>query len=239
MSKPNLKQMTPEQFREYKKNAKRDERARASAEREARRIPEASEFRMPLVRQKLLDHCESETLTTIKSELPENKFTTQDEFVIAAVSNILCGFENQFIQKVVNPHGMLVGGHFPDAVASTTIEHVHRFPKLLDSPTFKNLYDKFLRAVINCDGKYQHAYSTPEFIAEVKDELAGTYTLPIVKLEPEKAPVRPTPGVIKKNDSAAEQQTLQRIRDRHLDPTALRFLVDGQCQKQEKHNGKI
>jgi hypothetical protein len=57
---------------------------------------------------------------------------------------------------------MLVGGHYPDAVASTATEHVHRFPSLLGSATFKTMYDKLLPAVKAWDGKFDHRYSSPE-----------------------------------------------------------------------------
>jgi hypothetical protein len=232
MSKPGIKTMSPEQLREYRRNAKKDQRARASEEREAKRIPDAEELlgrRLPETKQKPLDDCVKNFVETVRVEL-NYKPLVADLYVLEATANCLHGLENGILRKVYvgTTLAMHAGNHFPDAVASTTIEHVHRFPKLLESPTFKNLYDKFLRAVIAWDGKYQHRYSTPEFIAEVKAELAGTYTLPIQISKPEKAPVRPTPATIKQNDSAAEQRTLQQIRDRNLDPTALRYLVDGQ-----------
>jgi hypothetical protein len=83
------------------------------------------------------------------------------------------GLENNIVQKVVNPHGMLVGGHYPDAVASTAIEHVHRFLTPLGSATFKTMYEKLLRAVVAWDGKYQNRYSSPELMAGIRTELDG------------------------------------------------------------------
>ena len=107
----------------------------------------------------------------------DHKFTAQDEYVIEATAHVLSGLENNIIQKVVNPLGMLVGGHYPDAVASTAIEHVHRLPDLLGSATFKQAYDKFLRAVVAWDGKYQHRYCSPELMADIRAELDGNYIL--------------------------------------------------------------
>jgi hypothetical protein len=74
---------------------------------------------------------------------------------------------------------MLVGGHHPDVVANTAIAHVHRFPSLLDSATFKTMYEELLRAVLPWDGKYQHRYSSLKLTADLRAELGGTYVLKI------------------------------------------------------------
>jgi hypothetical protein len=123
-----------------------------------------------------LDQHSSDILKTIRAELPDHKFATQDKYVVEATAHVVFGLENGIFQKVVSPHGMLVGGHYPDAVASTTIERVHRFPGL-GSATFKQMYDKFLRAVGAWDGKYQHRYSSPELMADIRAELDGNYIL--------------------------------------------------------------
>jgi hypothetical protein len=112
----------------------------------------------------------------------------QDEYVIEATAHVLSGLENNIIQKVVNPHGMLVGGHYPDAVASTAIAHVHRFPSLLDSATFKAMYDKLLPAVKAWDAKFNHAYSSHELMADIRAELDGNYIL-----KPKYTPSAPAP----------------------------------------------
>jgi hypothetical protein len=85
---------------------------------------------------------------------------------------------------------MLAGGHYPDVVASTAIEHVHRFPSLLGSATFKTMYDKLLPAVKAWDGKFDHRYSSHELMADIRAELDGNYIL-----KPKYTPAAPPPGV--------------------------------------------
>jgi hypothetical protein len=178
-----IKDMNPEQLREYNRVQKQSQRERERQEAAAKRIPNANDFRVPIAKQAELDKHTNDILKAIQAELPDHRFAIQDEFVIETVGCALFGLENNIIQKVQNPDGMLVGGHFPDAVASTAVEHVHRFPNLLGSATFKSLYDKFLRAVMSWDGKYQHAYSSPELLADVKTDISGHF-LGFVDLKP-------------------------------------------------------
>jgi len=151
-----IKELTPEQRREYNRIQKQRQRDHEREEAAAKRIPNANDFKMPESKQNLLDQHSSDILKTVRAELPDHEFATQDEYIVEATAHVLFGLENNVVQKVVNPHGMLVGGHYPDAVASTAIERVHRFPSLLGSTTFKQMYDKFLRAVGEWDGKHQH-----------------------------------------------------------------------------------
>ena len=67
--------------------------------------------------------------------------------------------------------GMLVGGWFPDATASEAIKHVNRFPSLLRSSTFVDLYWKLLHAVVKWS-KDNIQYTSPELIQEVEVEVA-------------------------------------------------------------------
>ena len=172
-----LDEMTSEQRREYNRVKKQQQRDREREEAAAKRIPNANDFEMPEQKQKLLDQHSNEILKTVQAELPDHKFVTQDEYVIEAAAHVLFGLENDIVQKVVNPHGMLVGGHYPDAVANTAIAHVHRFPSLLGSATFKAMYGKLLPAVKAWDGKFNHAYSSHELMADIRAELDGTYVL--------------------------------------------------------------
>jgi len=183
-----LKEMTPEQRREYNRVQKQQQRDREREEAAAKRIPNANDFKMPEAKQKLLDQHSSEIVKTVRAELSDHKFKAQDEYVIEATAHVLAGLENNIIQKVVNPHGMLVGGHYPDAVASTAIAHVHRFPSLLDSATFKAMYDKLLPAVKAWDAKFNHAYSSHESMADIRAELDGNYIL-----KPKYTPSAPAP----------------------------------------------
>ena len=181
-----LKEMTPEQRREYNRVQKQQQRDREREVAAARRVPNANDFEMPDAKQQSLEQHSSEILKTIRVELPDHKVVTQDEYVIEATAHVLFELENNIIQKVVNPHGKLVGGHYPDAVASTAIAHVHRFPSLLDSATFKAMYDKLLPAVKAWDAKFNHAYSSHDLMGDIRSELDGTYVL--------KTPAVPVPA---------------------------------------------
>jgi hypothetical protein len=185
-----LKEMTPEQRREYNRVQKQQQRDREREEAAAERIPNANDFEMPEAKQKLLDQHSSEILKTVQAELPDHEFAAQDEYIVEATAHVLFGLENNIVQKVVNPHGMLVGGHYPDAVASTAIERVHRFPSLLGSATFKTMYEKLLRAVVAWDAKFNHAYSSHELMADIRAELDGNYIL-----KPKYTPPHPPPDV--------------------------------------------
>jgi hypothetical protein len=229
-----IKDMNPDQLREYNRVQKQNQRERERQEAAAKRIPNANDVRMPIAKQAELDKNANDTLKTIQAELPDHTFVIQDEFVIEAVACALLGFESNIIQKVQNPDGMLVGGHFPDAVASTAVEHVHRFPNLLGSATFKSLYEQFLRAVVTWDGKYQHAYSSPELIHHVRSELAGNYVLktpavPVPATPP--APIEPV-DVTPSDEEIRERGRVQllnqlRIQDPSIPPQAQRFLEYG------------
>jgi hypothetical protein len=227
-----LKEMTPEQRREYNRVQKQRQRDREREEAAAKRIPNANDFNMPEVKQKELDQHSSEIVKTIRAELPDHKLATQDDYVIEATAHVLFGLENNIVQKVVNPHGMLVGGHYPDAVASTAIAHVHRFPSLLGSATFKTMYDKLLPAVKAWDGKFNHAYSSPELMADIRAELDGTYVLktptaPVAATPPSSAkPADTTPS-----DEQLERKMLERSRAQAtlngVPPAAVQFLEYG------------
>jgi hypothetical protein len=227
-----LKEMTPEQRREYNRVQKQQQRDREREEAAAKRIPNANDFKMPEVKQKELNQHSGGILKTVQAELRDHKFVTQDEYVVEATAHVLFGLENNIIQRVVNPHGMLVGGHYPDAVASTAIAHIHRFPSLLDSATFRAMYEKLLPAVNAWDGKFNHTYSLPELMADIRAELDGTYVLktpaaPVAATLPSSVkPADTTPS-----DEQLERKVLERSRAQStlngVAPAAIRFLEHG------------
>jgi len=225
-----LKEMTPEQRREYNRIQKQHQRDREREEAAAKRIPNANDFEMPEAKQKLLDQHSSDILKTVQAELPDHKFATQDEYVVEATAHVQFGLANNIVQKVVNPHGMLAGGHYPDAVASMAIEHVHRFPSLLGSATLKTMYDKLLPAVKAWDGKFDHRYSSPELMADIRAELDGTYVL--------KTPAAPVPAAppssVKPPDTTPSDEQLER---KMLEISRAQLLSVYKTEKQENQNG--
>ena len=172
-----LKEMTPEQQeakRKYDREAKRRQRDRQKQDKERLNIPNARDYVMPEPQQKQLDEYTRSVMTAVAADLNLEKLTDPDEYIITGVSCVLFGMDHQFTQVVDNPSGMLVGGWFPDATASEAIKHGHRFPSLLRSSTFSDLYWKLLHAVVKWS-KENEQYATREFIQEVEAEIAGAY----------------------------------------------------------------
>jgi hypothetical protein len=116
------------------------------------------------------------------------------------MASVVMGFEKTYTQKVSEPFGVLVGGYHADAAASMAIESVHRYPMLLESATFAELYQKFLKLIAQWNNKTKGVYSDPRFVRELDRELDGTYVLetPTAGLPseyPAPAPVEvPTPA---------------------------------------------
>jgi hypothetical protein len=181
--------------REYDRLAKQKSRAKAKLERERLAIPNAHDYVLPDQHKKRLEEYSQELQKAIAADLGVKELAEPDEYIVAAVVCVSFGLENSICQVVYDPEGVLVGGWFPDAAASEAIEHVHRFPLLLSSTVFADLYNRFLKAVLNWSKKNEQ-YSTREFIRDLTAELAGTYVLPprpeIPKAEPNKIPIAPT-----------------------------------------------
>jgi hypothetical protein len=123
-------------------------------EREERglgKIPDASDYVMPEEDAKRLATCAADSLRKVQSELPDKKLTLDDSQVVEGIAETLLGLENGWTKKVTlgkNPTvQMLIGGHFVDAVAATSVERVHRNPTLLLSETFRQMYQMFRRVV--------------------------------------------------------------------------------------------
>ena len=193
-----LSEMTSEQQeekRKYDREAKQHQRAKEKTERMLRIIPNARDYRMPEEQQNKLGQHTHIVTKTVAAELGVEKLSDPDQYIAAGVASVVFGLENQVTQIVYQPNGMLVGGWFPDAAASEAIEHVHRFPSLLQSTTFTDLYSKFLQAVVKWSKKHEH-YSTPEFIQEIQAEIAGEYVLPrLPEPKPEPNKIQEAPSV--------------------------------------------
>src|SRR5467141_4885851 len=194
--KPNEPNEPSEQQREakrtYDREAKQRSRAKQKDERLRSMVPLARNYKIPEEQQKKLSQRSRTVAKIVAADLGLEKLSGPDGYIVDAVACVLFGLENNFTQIVYEPFGMLVGGWFPDAAASEAIEHVHRFPSLLQSTTFADLYSKFLQAVVKWSKKHEH-YSTPEFIQEVKAEIAGTYVLrPLPEPETKKIPELPS-----------------------------------------------
>jgi hypothetical protein len=215
MEQKKIKDMTSEERTEYNRLQKRESRERERQEQLAKRVPNSRDYQMPQVQQRALSEHSGNIRNVINTEVEH----LGDAHIVDTVICVLFGFENNFTQKVVEPSGMLVGGYFPDAVAHEAVEHAHRFPDILNSLTFKKLYDELLERVVKWDNQTHHAYSTPEFISTANQELAGTYVLPTPPaLEPHKppAPIEP-PASVPSDEKIRERGREQLLRQ--LDPS--------------------
>ncbi len=218
-----LSEMSLEQRREYNRNAKRHQRAKEEAERMLRMIPNLRDYMMPEPQQKKLTEYSRGVEETIQAELGE--LSGQDTYIINGVADVAFGLENHVVQEVQNPSGILVGGHFCDAIASEAIEHVTRFPRLLQSIVFADLYTKFLNSVAKWTKKNEQ-YSDTEFVKDISREIAGSYVLPPLP-EP-----KPEPNVIQEPPLPTVSQILylgrikllDQLQSQLLPPEARRYL---------------
>ena len=222
-----------EEKRKYDREAKQRSRAKQKDERMRSMVPLARNYKIPEEQQKKLSQYSQDITKAVQADLNLEKLSGTDEYIVDAVACVLFGLENNFTQIVYEPFGMLVGGWFPDAAASEAIEHVHRFPSLLQSRAFADLYSKFLQAVVKWSKKHEH-YSTPEFIQEVQAEIGGTYVLrplpELLKAEPNKiqeAPSVPSDAEMLEQGRIRllnQLQTRFRIQDPNVSPDARRYL---------------
>jgi len=216
-----------EEKRKYDREAKQRSRAKQKDERMRSMVPLARNYKIPEEQQKELSQHSHAVTKTVAADLGLEKLPGPDLYIVEAVACVLFGLENNFTQIVHAPFGMLVGGWFPDAAASEAIEHVHRFPSLLQSTTFADLYNKFLQAVVKWSKKNEQC-STPEFIQEVQAEIAGEYVLPQLLELPKAEPKPEAPPV------PSDAETLKRgriqllnqlsVQDPNLSPDARRYL---------------
>jgi hypothetical protein len=230
-----ISDMTPEQRREYNKSAKRKQRNQQKAEVLRRIIPRAKDFHMPDLDRRNVEAYSAQIVTAIQTELAQGKLSERDEYIVDAVACVMSGFENDFVQVVHDPSGMLVGGHFPDAVGADAVEYVHRFPELMKSKTFNELYNRFLREVVKWAKKNQQ-YVDAEFIQQMKAELVGTYQLsPLRDIpKPDKPMEEPLPSMAEILERGRiellrriyhdAQSPHARVHDPNMAPDARRYL---------------
>ncbi len=226
-----LSEMNEEQRREYNRESKKRQREKQRQEKEKLTIPNARDYVMPEPQEKELSQHSHAVAKIVAADLGLEKLSGPDGYIVDAVACVLFGLENNFTQIVYEPFGMLVGGWFPDAAASEAIEHVHRFPSLLQSTTFAALYNRFLQAVVKWSKKHEH-YSTPEFIQEVEAEIGGTYVLPPLP-ELQKPEPMPEASVIPSDAEMLEQGRIRllnqlqpqfRVQDPNISPQARQYL---------------
>jgi hypothetical protein len=187
-----LSEMTPSERAEYQKLAKRKSRQKAKQEHLASQIPVALDYELPQSQKDQLAENARRITATIAAELPD-KLSFEDEIVIEMMSDVIHGHEWKFTKAVHSPSGVLYGNYHPDAAASEIIQHVHRFPNLLDSQSFKDLYQRFLTLVRKLS---RNEWFDPSFAKEIESEIDGTYKLrPKVEIPtpPEPAPVPALP----------------------------------------------
>ena len=167
---------TPEQQeakRKYAREAKQRSRERQKQERLALQIPAAFEYQLPRTKLDQLSENSRQITATIAAEIT---LTTEDERMVSMMADVLLGYEKQWTQQVHSPHAVLYAGHFSDAAASEVIEHVHRFPASLESQTFADLYQKFLKTA--CKLSRNTTWFDLNFAREIESEINGTYALP-------------------------------------------------------------
>jgi hypothetical protein len=179
-----IKDLNPNEKRDYNRFAKKRQRAKEKAASEAKgealRTPDAWSYQLPLYRQAQLEKLIAETMTKISEETDIQGYavTELDTFVIDAIVSVKFGFENSIGPKVVTkPDGMFVGGKFPDAAASNAIEHIHRFPNILQSKTFAQMYWTFLELVHKWSRvKKNEQYADVDFMRDINAELSRQET---------------------------------------------------------------
>ena len=227
-----LSEMNEEQRREYNRESKKRQRDRQRQEKEKLTIPNARDYVMPEPQEKELCQHSHAVAKIVAADLGLEKLSGPDGYIVDAVACVLFGLENNFTQIVYQPNGMLVGGWFPDAAASEAIERVHRFPSLLQSTTFADLYRNFLHEVVKWSKKNEQC-STHEFIQEIQAEIAGEYVLPrLPEPKPQPNKIQEAPSVPSDAEMLEQGrirllnqlQTRFRIQDPNVSPDARRFL---------------
>jgi hypothetical protein len=192
-------------------------------ELEAVKIPDASDYILPEAHAKRLAKHAAEILTKVQSELTD-RLTMQDMFIVETVAETMLGLEQNWSRKVQNPNGVLIGGHFCDAIGSAAVEHTHRFPRLLGSATFSQTYQKFLPAVVAWSDKHRD-YVSADLMADIHAAIDGKYILKFAR--PPAAPP-PYPAEVSADEPGVQLPPSQRITRQkpcpYIDDAAQRFL---------------
>jgi hypothetical protein len=218
---------TPER-RQYDRTAKQRSRSKAKQERLASQTPIASEYELPRSQKDQLAEHFRQIIARIAAELP-HKLTFADECMIQMMADVVLAEERKWTRKVSSPNGMLYGSVFPDAAASDLIQHVHRFPNLLESVSFCDLYQTFLKLVHKLS---RNDWFDQDFAKDIEAEINGTYSLPPepqIPKAPEPALAIPEPPKL-----PTDQQVLAEGRARlleslqgQLSPDARQYLYGG------------
>jgi hypothetical protein len=217
--KRNIKDMNHEELKAYNNEKKRRQRDRENSER----VVDFDDYEMPDTHQKQLSDHTNSVVNQIQSETEP---TDRDRWIIDMVTRVLFGLENNMTKKVVDPSGMLIGGVFPDAAWVETIHHVHRFPGILKSTTFADLYQKFLADMLKWN-RTHGAYTSPEFVGILEQEVAGTYSLPGVP-EPHQPPLPVAVPETTPSDREIRNQGAIQLLNLGIPQDARRYLETGE-----------
>jgi hypothetical protein len=162
-----------------KKQNERKQKSRAGQEaaREAKRIPSAAEYTMPQAQQAVLSEAVRSYTEQIRSELGDHVPAEDDLCVIGNCVYTVVGYEKNFVKRVSDPTGVLVGGIYPDACVNNVVSHVRLQHNLLQSKTFEELYKKFLMVAKKLSQTYEAVFE-PKYAEILNQELNGTYAKP-------------------------------------------------------------
>jgi hypothetical protein len=217
-----LKEMTPEQRREYNREQKAKSRAaKKEAERNAQ-VPTADQaaesFRAEYPeRVKELDSYVQEFASKVSEELGRPLETIAEYFVIDRVPRCLLGLKRGWVQRVQIGAvvGELVGGmYFADACGDM-VEDANRFG-LRKSPTFDSAYIELLELVVK---RYGKIIPVSFDIQAARAELDGKYKLP----EPPESP-KPELIIIPDTPVPSDATTLEQGRIRLLNQLEVQTL---------------
>jgi hypothetical protein len=209
--------MSPEQqaqIRQYNRDRKRDERKRKRLERDERILAEGNLRAAERTNAEGLAERAALRLCFFGEDSPGH-----DAMTIESASRVCREFARALGQDDIRPGESLK--QFEIRIGQVWTEQGGPFLNRATQQLRKGWGDYWREK--NFDETYNFLPNAAKPV-----DVASLPSLPEIPiLKPENPRVQDAPGVIKQNDSVAEQQTLQRIRDRHLDPTALRYL-DGQ-----------
>src|SRR5260221_11556332 len=97
-----IKNMTPEQRREYNRNAKRKERAKQEAKDEAERLRtmalDADDYVIPEPQQKTLTKYSNQFMEAVQAELGE--LSDRDRYTVSGIAEVIFGLENNTTREV-------------------------------------------------------------------------------------------------------------------------------------------
>jgi hypothetical protein len=215
-----LAEMSLAERREYNRFRKQISRDKEKQERLAAMVPAYADFRLPDTQREQLAEHSRQMIDQIATEL--SQLTFEDQRMIEMMADVLLGHEKDWMHEVHSPYGLLYGRYFADGAASEIIEHIHRFPGLLASQSFVDLYQQFLKIVRKLSRNT--TWFDPNFAKQIESELDGTYELPSAQQIPKAPePTEPEPPVLN-FDEIVEQGRVQLLDRLGLSPEAQRYL---------------